>query len=135
MIKVSCAIIRNETGEVLVTQRSHTMPLPLKWEFPGGKVEPSESAEQSLIREINEELTVQIRIIEKLQENVHHYPDKTICLIPFLCEIISGEIQLKEHAAFLWLKPDKLLMQPDWAEADIPIAENLQSKYGTGVPL
>ena len=120
MIEVTCAIIEHN-NKVLVTQRSEMMALPLKWEFPGGKIEKGETAEACLVREILEELHINIRITKQLNTNTHQYSDtKTIKLIPFICELIDGEIKLTEHANFLWLSKSEL-SNLDWAEADVPI--------------
>lgn len=119
-IDVSCAVIVDQDGRILATQRSSTMPLPLKWEFPGGKVEPGETAEQSLIREIKEELDIDIEITGQLPSNIHAYDTKTIRLIPFTCRITYGTICLKEHQAFRWLAPHEL-EDLDWAEADVEV--------------
>ncbi|MEJ6979798.1 (deoxy)nucleoside triphosphate pyrophosphohydrolase [Pedobacter sp. P351] len=124
MIDVSCAIISDQNQGILVTQRSATMPLPLKWEFPGGKVESGETPEQSLVREIKEELGVNIRITASLSPVVHTYGTKTIRLIPFICHITEGEITLHEHQDYRWLKPGQLLTL-DWAEADIPVVKEI----------
>ncbi|WP_121808228.1 (deoxy)nucleoside triphosphate pyrophosphohydrolase [Mucilaginibacter kameinonensis] len=120
MIKVTCAIIVNADGLVLAAQRSATMNQPLKWEFPGGKIEPGETAEACLIREIKEELHVDIEIVSSLPANTHQYPNFTIQLIPFVCRIIASEILLKEHLDFKWVAKDELLVL-DWAEADVPV--------------
>ena len=122
MIKVSCAIIVNVQKQVLVTQRSAHMPLPLKWEFPGGKIEADETAEACLIREIKEELNIDIQIIGSLPPNDHQYPNKLIRLIPFICRQKDGELVLKEHADYKWLYA-KDLLDLDWAEADVPIVK------------
>ena len=122
MIKVSCAIIVNAQNQVLVTQRSALMPLPLKWEFPGGKIEENETAEECLIREIKEELNIEIEITFSLPPNDHQYPDKLIRLIPFICRQKDGEIILKEHAGYKWLDA-KDLLDLDWAEADVGVVE------------
>ena len=123
MIDVACAIIVDPDGQVLVTQRSAMMKLPLKMEFPGGKVEKGETSSACLIREIKEELNLDIRIIFEMPANEHFYPDFNIRLIPFVCEIIGGVIVLKEHAACCWLDPEEL-MDLDWAAADIPVMKN-----------
>ncbi|QNK61837.1 (deoxy)nucleoside triphosphate pyrophosphohydrolase [Pedobacter sp. PAMC26386] len=123
MIAVSCALIISQNGKILVAQRSLSMHLPLKWEFPGGKVEADESAEACLIREIREELGVEIGILKKMAESIHDQGKQIIRLIPFQCVLISGEIQLTEHAAFLWLLPAELV-KLDWAEADLPIVKD-----------
>ncbi|MCX2453486.1 (deoxy)nucleoside triphosphate pyrophosphohydrolase [Pedobacter sp. PLR] len=120
MIEVCCAIIVNEAGRVLVTQRSATMSMPLKMEFPGGKIEPGESPEDCLIREIKEELDLTVEIISPGPASPYQYPEFSILLLPFLCRIVAGTILLKEHAAYAWMEPSDLL-NCDWAEADIPI--------------
>jgi 8-oxo-dGTP diphosphatase len=120
MLLVACAIIQNNQNKVLACQRSATMHLPFKWEFPGGKIEENETAEDCLIREIKEELNIEIQIIEQKSVNDHHYPDKSIRLIPFICKHLSGDISLKEHKDFKWLDKTNLL-NLDWAAADLPI--------------
>jgi 8-oxo-dGTP diphosphatase len=99
------------------------MSLPLKWEFPGGKIEPGETAEQCLVREIKEELDITVEIIRDLPANRHTYAAVTIELIPFICRHTCGEITLKEHAQYQWLPADELLAL-DWADADVPIVKN-----------
>ena len=120
MIDVTCAIIISN-NKFLCVQRSALMSMPLKWEFPGGKVEEGESEEECLLREIHEELGLVVQITNRLKENIHEYHENLrIRLIPFICEIISGELSLKEHSHSKWLeKPDLLLL--DWADADISI--------------
>ncbi len=120
MVNVSCAIIKNDRGEILVTQRSASMKLPLKWEFPGGKIEDGETAEECLVREIKEELGIKIIITNSLKASIYHYKDFSINLIPFVCQIKEGEIKLTEHASYLWLHRNELA-NLDWAEADIPV--------------
>ena len=123
MLEVACAIIE-WNNKVLVAQRSDTMSLPLKWEFPGGKIEENESAENCLIREITEELSIQIEILFGLNETVYAYSEtKIIKLIPFICKLKCGEVMLTEHAQFLWLKKSELT-NLDWADADIPVLNN-----------
>jgi len=122
-IDVTCAIIVNDNYFVLATQRSATMSLPLKWEFPGGKIEPEETAENCLIREIKEELDIEIEILKRLDSNKHSYPTIIVNLIPFMCRQVGGVISLKEHANYKWLYPNELL-DLDWADADIPIVKN-----------
>jgi 8-oxo-dGTP diphosphatase len=120
VIKVTCALIVDDRHRLLVAQRSRMMSLPLKWEFPGGKIEPNETAEACLIREIKEELNIDVVIIKELPSNTHVYPTATIRLIPFLCRHVAGEVILNEHNDFRWLNRNELL-DLDWAEADIPI--------------
>jgi len=119
-IHVTCAVIERN-GKVLCVQRSPEMDQPLKWEFPGGKIEPGESPEDCLIREILEELDIWIGILEPMTVSQHRYPGgPAIRLIPYLCSVTSGKIRLKEHIQYLWL-PKCRLLQLNWAEADLPI--------------
>ncbi len=83
-LQVACAIILKENF-VIITQRSESMRLPLKWEFPGGKVEKNESAEECIHREIFEELNIQITLKKRLKNSIYCYPDHIVCLIPFYC--------------------------------------------------
>lgn len=94
--------------------------MPLKWEFPGGKIRPDEKAEECLHREIFEELGIQISISTSLKPATHDYPTFTITLYPFICSIIAGTMKLHEHAAVTWLAPEELSIL-DWAEADLPV--------------
>jgi len=118
-LEVTCAII-NLNGKTLVVQRSKNMKLPLKWEFPGGKIENDESAEDCVKREIREELNIEIELISKLSPSNFDYPDFSIELIPFIARYVDGEINLTEHKQYLLLEKEKL-KDLDWAEADIPI--------------
>ena len=121
-IHVTCAIIERD-GRILAAQRSATMSLPLKWEFPGGKIDPGETAEECLQRELLEELGVHVCLSKSLPNSTHHYPNFAITLYPFLCTIASGEIVLHEHTAISWLPPTEL-HSLDWAEADVPVIES-----------
>ena len=120
MTDVSCALITRKGGEILVTQRGESMSLPMKWEFPGGKVEIGETAEDCIVREIAEELGVEIVVCGRMTAHLYGEGNKAIRLIPFRCEITGGEINLAEHAAFLWLLPGQLGAL-DWAPADLPV--------------
>jgi len=123
VIDVTCALIVDSQNRVLAAQRSSTMSLPLKWELPGGKIEPNETPEECLVREIKEELDIEIKILKKLQSNAHTYPNIIVNLIPFISKHVSGVISLKEHANYKWLNTNQLL-DLDWAEADVPILHN-----------
>lgn len=123
MIQVTCAVIQKD-NHFLICQRSEQMKLPLKWEFPGGKVENNESLEACLIREIQEELNILIKIERKMEKIVHHYPSSSIILYPFLCTIKEGEINLNEHKQYQWILKNEF-EKYDLAEADLPIIKAL----------
>jgi len=119
MLQVTCAIIEH-ANKILICQRSASMKLALKWEFPGGKIETGESKEECLRREIKEELQIDISIHSALTMVEHHYTDFSLQLYPFACSLQSGEVKVLEHAQAIWVAIDQLL-DYDWAEADLPI--------------
>ena len=127
-IRVACAIIEKE-GRVLSTQRGRTMSLPLKWEFPGGKIRDGERPEDCLKREVQEELGIEIAVGRPLAPVTHQYPAFIVTLYPYVCRILSGDIELREHNAFAWLPPEKL-HDLDWAEADIPLINDYRRSRG-----
>lgn len=128
-LHVSCALIERD-GFVLACRRGPEMRMPLKWEFPGGKIEAGETAEQCLLREVHEEMGVNIAICSALSPATHSYGDFTVTLYPFVCSIENGEPMLHEHAELLWLAP-KDLPALDWCAADLPvIAEYLERGAG-----
>ena len=126
MIQVTCAVIIQ--GEnLLVAQRKANGSQALKWELPGGKVEPDETFEACLKRELLEELGIETQIGPKLPETVHQYADKTIRLIPFYVTIIRGTPEPLVHERIEWISINQALTI-DWSEADIPIINYLQRK-------
>ncbi|SDZ61977.1 8-oxo-dGTP diphosphatase [Flavobacterium aquidurense] len=121
IINVTCAIILKDE-KVLVAQRNEKMKLPLKWEFPGGKLEINEDEIDCIKREIKEEININIEVLKRLSNNIHDYGAFKINLIPFLAHYLSGEIKLAEHKNYRLLEKSELL-NLDWAEADLPIVE------------
>ena len=115
---VAGAILSN--GRVLAAQRATDSDQGGLWELPGGKVEPGEGDHEALIRELQEELSVTVTVTEFLDESVHRYPDKTIQLVAYCCEISAGDVSAREHAELRWLY-DHELDQVTWAAADQPI--------------
>ena len=122
-VKVTCAIIIQDR-KILVTQRGDRMARAGKWEFPGGKIEKNETAEECIVREIKEELNVDISISRWLKPVSHSYPDIKIKLIPCIAKIVSGKIKLNEHSNFRWITKEELNEQY-WSPADIPVAQQL----------
>jgi 8-oxo-dGTP diphosphatase len=121
MIDVTCAIIRNEENEVLVVQRGENTDHPLKWEFPGGKLNENETEEECIIREIKEELSIDIVICKRMPDTEYDYGCKQIKLIPFICDTLDDLPFLTEHIAFKWVNPASL-RSVDFSEADIIVA-------------
>ena len=126
MIDVTCAIIRNEDNDLLIVQRGEKTDHPFKWEFPGGKKIGGESDEECIIREISEELSMDIVICERLDPVEYNYGNKQIRLIPFICDTLDELPLLSEHVAFKWIKAEELA-NVDFSEADIFVAEQYQA--------
>lgn len=120
-LAVVCALIERD-GQVLMAQRPAHKHLGGKWEFPGGKIEPGESPEAALHRELDEELGCSVAIMRRLQPHTHAYATVTVCLMPFVARLLptSGDIQAHEHAALRWV-PACELAGLDLPEADRPI--------------
>lgn len=129
MIRVTCAIIRNEDQEVLVVQRGQKSDHPFKWEFPGGKTGHGESDEECIIREIREELSIDIVIYDRMKEVDYDYGIKHILLIPFICDTLDELPLLHEHVAFRWMDPADL-REIDFSEADLIVAHNYLESLG-----
>jgi 8-oxo-dGTP diphosphatase len=123
MIDVTCAIIRNEENEVLVVQRGEKTEHPFRWEFPGGKLKENETEEECIIREIREELSMDIVICRRMAVTEYDYGIKRIRLIPFVCDTLDELPFLSEHIAFKWLEPPDI-KKVDLSEADIIVADN-----------
>jgi 8-oxo-dGTP diphosphatase len=126
---VVAAIITNN-NKILCVQRNQSKYdyISFKYEFPGGKVEPDETNEQAIIREIKEELELDIQINKEFLTVNHAYPNFSLTMISFLCSTDSAQLVLKEHIAFQWLDNTELA-QLDWAAADLPIVHQLMQSY------
>ncbi|HKB56014.1 MAG TPA: (deoxy)nucleoside triphosphate pyrophosphohydrolase [Lacunisphaera sp.] len=120
-IPVVCALVVRK-GRVLLAQRPLDKHLPLKWEFPGGKVEPQEDPAAAIVREIREELGCDVIITQTLPRFRHDYKTVVIEIIPFVCALIqsSSPPQPHEHIALAWVKPRELSAY-DLAPADLPV--------------
>lgn len=123
-IEVVAAIIHHE-GRILATQRGYG-DFKDGWEFPGGKMEPGETPEAALVREIREELDVEI-VPEKLVTTVEcDYPKFHLTMHCFLSSVKSGTISLLEHEASKWLTKEEL-DSVDWLPADVEVVEKLKT--------
>lgn len=116
MIVVTAAITEQD-GRVLIAQRPQGGRHPGEWEFPGGKVEPRESLQECVERELAEELGVVVSAGERIAAIRHSYPDLDVELIALRCEIASGELRDIECSAHSWVLPEELadyeLLPPD----------------------
>ena len=117
-IEVAAAIIVKD-NKVFATQRGYG-EFKDGWEFPGGKLEPGESAREALVREIREELDVDIRVGRLLETVEYDYPKFHLTMHCFICELLSEEIVLKEHEDARWLKEEEL-DTVDWLPADVGV--------------
>ena len=123
-VEVSAALIFHD-GKLLIAQRHADAHLGGLWEFPGGKREAGETFEQCLVREIREELGVEISVGELFEEIRHDYPEKSVHLKFFLCRLLSGEPQPLGCAAFLWVGKAELDDHP-FPAADARLLEQLK---------
>lgn len=125
MINVVAAVIKDDSGKILITQRNLKKSQGGLWEFPGGKIEPNETKEQAIIREIKEELTININVKNYIDEKIFTYPEKDINLIALECSIINGNIELLEHEDYRWVSSSEL-ENFEFAPADMFIVEKLK---------
>jgi 8-oxo-dGTP diphosphatase len=124
-IEVVAAIIVHQ-NEILCVQRGTGKfdYISNKYEFPGGKMEEGESREAAIVREIEEELDLKIKVQQPYLTVEHQYPDFFITMHSFICTCEEKHLTLTEHVDFQWLKTTEL-KSLDWAAADIPIVEKL----------
>lgn len=125
---VVCAVLTDELGRVLICKRAEGKAHAGLWEFPGGKVEPLESDQVALAREIQEELGCAIEVGEALSHVVHEYPTFTIHLRPYRCRLSEAKQQplAVEHEELAWVCLEQLNSY-QLALADQPIAAELRS--------
>ena len=124
-IKVAAAVICKE-GRIFATQRGYG-EWKDSWEFPGGKLESGEAAEEAVIREIQEELDTEIKVEQELMTVEYEYPTFHLSMKCYLCSIVSGALELKEHEAARWLFPEELDAVA-WLPADLEVVKELKTK-------
>ena len=131
-IEVVAGLIAQE-GRVLICQRNAASKFPLKWEFPGGKIEPGEQPAEALRRELREELAIDIEESKEFLRYVHHYKDMPPVELRFF-QIMSyhGEIKNLIFQQIVWTPVTKLA-QFDFLEGDLPLIKRLMGGYPVGL--
>lgn len=122
-IEVVAAIIKNN-GKIFATQRGYG-DFRGYWEFPGGKIESGESSQEALVREIKEELNIDILVGELVDTIEYDYPQFHLIMHCFICTFISGELVLNEHESARWLTKDTL-DSVEWLPADITLIDKIK---------
>jgi len=123
-IEVAAGLIFRD-GRLLITQRPEGGHLPGRWEFPGGKCEPGETLPECLQRELREELGIEVCVGEPAETITHSYPEKTVKLIFFNCQLAGGEPRGMEGQSIAWVTSDEL-DEYEFPEADARLLEKLQ---------
>jgi 8-oxo-dGTP diphosphatase len=125
-VRVVAALVESGDGKVLITQRRPHAFMPLKWEFPGGKVEAGESDQQALARELKEELGIEVEVGEHYMGLLHSYPEFDIDFHVYSCLITSGQLVRLAVHDFRWVKITEL-SEFEFPPADMPTVEKLLS--------
>lgn len=123
-IHVVGAVITSDE-KILCAQRGMEKSLPGLWEFPGGKIEETETPQSALQREIQEEMHCHVEIGEQVEHTVYEYDFGIVHLTTFYCQLVEGTPVLTEHIAIEWLEAHEL-EQLEWAPADIPAIQKLK---------
>lgn len=114
MKQVTAAIIERE-GRILIARRAADQPSPGGWEFPGGKIEPGETAEACLRRELGEEFGIEVEVGEPVGVSRYEYPGGAIELLAFAVQVESDQFELRVHDEILWVpKPATALPTSTW---------------------
>ena len=133
-VKVVAAVITacNDNGEKIIfaTQRGYG-EFKDGWEFPGGKVEPGETPQEALKREIMEELETEIKVGDLFETIEYDYPTFHLSMDCFWAEIVKGDLVLREHEAAKWLTKGQL-GSVDWLPADLGLVEKVREGMGKG---
>ena len=124
---VTAAIIEHG-GKILLAQRKADAPYPLLWEFPGGKLEPMEDPRDCVIREVREELAIEVEAGQVYDVVYYRYPERTVLIVVYRCRWVGGEVRDLDVTAHCWAAPDELLTFP-LLPADVPLAERLCAEY------
>jgi 8-oxo-dGTP diphosphatase len=127
LIKVTAGVIIDR-DKVLITRRAPKENFAGGWEFPGGKIEENETPEESLVRELKEELDITVYVGEFCAEVTHKYDNININLLAYYCTIVKGDISITVHDKYKWIRI-KDLLKYDLLPADVPIAKKVIEDY------
>lgn len=116
MIVVSAGVVMRD-GRIMLCQRKPEVHNGLKWEFPGGKLEAGESPEAALVRELREELGIEVSVGRVMDVMLHSYPDRDVLILFYPCSITAGEPRTIDCNAIAWAAPDEL-SRYDLADGD-----------------
>lgn len=122
-IEVVAGVIK-DGNKIFATQRGYG-DFKGGWEFPGGKMEPGETPQQALARELKEELTVDVSVEDFICTVEYDYPNFHLTMHCFYCSVIGGELKLLEHEAAKWLEKENI-RSVEWLPADIAVVEALE---------
>ena len=126
-IPVVAASLEDADGYILIGRRPPTKPLPMRWEFPGGKVEPGETPLEALARELKEELSIRVIPVKTWPVYLHDYEKVTVEMHAFTCRLAPGSPApyAHEHMGLVWVRPEQL-EEYDLCPADVPLIAPLQ---------
>jgi len=126
-IHVAAAIIKNN-NQIMIAQRLKG-DFAGQWEFPGGKLEPGESASEALKREIIEEMELHINVNDFLTTAEYDYPTFHLKMDCFICALVDEEIHLHDHSAIQWIDINEDIENINWVPADVQVIKAVQKKY------
>jgi len=127
MIDVVAGIIKNKEGKILIARRNLTKAQGGLWEFPGGKIEPNETKEDAIVREIKEEFNMDIICNGYFDKKEYEYPTRTINLIALNCTMVGDSYEVLEHEEIAWITKEEF-KNYEFAPADIYFVEKITNE-------
>lgn len=112
VIQVAVGVCRRQDGALLIARRRADATLPGLWEFPGGKLEAEESARQAVIRELREEVALEVTVLAALEPLRHRYADFEVVLHPFVCRVVRGNAKPLASQELRWAMPEEIERLP-----------------------